>query len=390
MSWRLWRYFTRILSRRIVLMLTWPNANRATTMAVSASPARCVSVASPDVTVVKESLRFHEGRTRCISRPSPTTSSVAVDPVSEHATDPAHIPVMTAEVLDALSVTPDGVYVDCNVGEGGHTGAVLRASVNVSLLGIDLDREALEAAESHLSFAPHAVLVQGNFADVAQLASAHESTPADGVLFDLGVSSRQLDTPGRGFSFRHEAPLDMRFSTDGRTTADSIVNKYPERELEAVIREFGEEPRARAIARAIVRRRPIETTTRLAGVVAGASSRSARRRIHPATRTFQALRIAVNGEMENLKAGLEGAIRILRPGGRLVVISYHSLEDRLVKELLRREASTCICPPSTPVCICGHEPSLRLINRRVITPSAEEVKSNPRARSAKMRIAERI
>jgi 16S rRNA (cytosine1402-N4)-methyltransferase len=297
---------------------------------------------------------------------------------------------MTAEVVDALRVEPGGVYVDCSVGEGGHAEAVVRATHAVSLLGIDLDRDALKAAERRLSFSSGVELVHGNSAEVERIASEHRATPVNGVLFDLGVSSLQLDTPERGFSFRHEAPLDMRFSSDGDTTADDIVNRYPERELEAIIRQFGEEPRSRAVARAIVRRRRIETTTRLAAVVSGALNRPGRGRIHPATRTFQALRIAVNGELDNLTAGLEGAIQALRQGGRLVVISYHSLEDRLVKDLLRREASECICPPSTPVCICGHVPSIRLINRRVITPSAEEVRSNPRARSAKMRIAERL
>ena len=305
-------------------------------------------------------------------------------------TAPTHIPVMAAEVVQALRVEPGGVYVDCNVGEGGHAEAVIRATHDVSLLGIDLDRDALMVAERRLSFASSVELVHGNFAEVTRIASEHRAMPADGVLFDLGISSLQLDTPQRGFSFRHEAPLDMRFSSDGDTTADDIVNRYTERELEAIIRQYGEEPRARAIARAIVRGRRIETTTRLAAVVSGALRRSGRSRIHPATRTFQALRIAVNGELDNLRAGLGGAIEALRQGGRLVVISYHSLEDRIVKELLRREASECICPPSAPVCVCGHEPSLRLINRRVMTPSSEEVNSNPRSRSAKMRIAERL
>ena len=305
-------------------------------------------------------------------------------------TAPTHIPVMAAEVVQALRVEPGGVYVDCNVGEGGHAEAVIRATHDVSLLGIDLDRDALMVAERRLSFASSVELVHGNFAEVTRIASEHRAMPADGVLFDLGISSLQLDTPQRGFSFRHEAPLDMRFSSDGDTTADDIVNRYTERELEAIIRQYGEEPRARAIARAIVRGRRIETTTRLAAVVSGALRRSGRGRIHPATRTFQALRIAVNGELDNLRAGLGGAIEALRQGGRLVVISYHSLEDRIVKELLRREASECICPPSAPVCVCGHAPSLRLINRRVMTPSSEEVNSNPRSRSAKMRIAERL
>ena len=375
-------------------MLTWTHTDHTPTGRVVASPERCASIALPEMAPVGKRLRFRQPRPRCIRPLSPTTlisaDEATVCSVPEPVTDPTHIPVMTAEVVDALNVEPGGVYVDCSVGEGGHAEAVLRATRGVSLLGIDLDRDALKAAERRLSFSSGVKLVHGNSADVARIASEHQATPADGVLFDLGVSSLQLDTPRRGFSFRHEAPLDMRFSTGGDTTADDIVNRYPERELEGIIREFGEEPRARAVAAAIVRGRRIETTTRLAAVVSGALNRPGRSRIHPATRTFQALRIAVNGELDNLRAGLEGAIDALRPGGRLVVISYHSLEDRLVKDLLRREASDCICPPSTPVCICGHAPSLRLINRRVMTPSAEEVRSNPRARSAKMRIAERL
>ena len=375
-------------------MLTWTHTDHTLAEGVVASPERHAPVASPDMAPLGRSLRFRRGYPRCIRRLSPTppisADEATVCTVPEPMTDPIHLPVMTAEVVDALKVETGGVYLDCTVGEGGHAEAVVRAADDVSLLGIDLDRDALRTAESRLSFSSGVELVHGNSADVARIASDHGATPVNGVLFDLGTSSLQLDTPQRGFSFRHEAPLDMRFNSDGDSTADDIVNRYPERELEAIIRQFGEQPRARAVAAAIVRARRIETTTQLASVIARAMNRPGRGRIHPATRTFQALRIAVNGELDNLSAGLAGAIEVLGHGGRLVVISYHSLEDRIVKDLLRREASECICPPSTPVCICGHTPSLRLINRRVMTPSAQEVASNPRSRSAKMRIAERL
>ncbi len=303
----------------------------------------------------------------------------------------AHVPVMTSEVVAALAVKPGGIYIDCNVGDGGHAEVILRATHDVFLLGIDLDADALDAAESRLGrYAAALRLVHGNFARIASIANGNRARDASGVLFDLGVSSRQLDTPERGFSFRHEAPLDMRFDVETRTTADDIVNRYPVRELETIIRELGEEPRYRAVARAIVRNRRIETTTELANVVTRALNWPAHSRVHPATRTFQALRMAVNSELDNLEKGLFGAIETLQTGGRLVTITYHSIEDRQVKNLLRREATACICPPSAPVCVCDHRPSIRLVNRRVITPTAEEIRANPRARSAKMRIAERL
>ncbi|MCH8309551.1 MAG: 16S rRNA (cytosine(1402)-N(4))-methyltransferase RsmH [Chloroflexi bacterium] len=299
-----------------------------------------------------------------------------------------HVPVMSAEVVEGLGVASGGTFIDCNVGEGGHAEVILRAAPDVSLLGIDLDVTALDFARLRLAdFTDRLELAHSNFSEIPQIAGGRRF---DGVLFDLGVSSLQLDTADRGFSFRHEASLDMRFNPQTGLNAYDIVNRYPERELEALIRQYGEEPRSRSIARAIVRRRRITTTTELANVVKQAVHWSSRSRVHPATRTFQALRIAVNGELDNLETGLMGAIEALEPNGRLVVISYHSLEDRVVKTVMRREASTCICPPGLPMCVCKHEPTLRLINRRVMTPSKEETRSNPRARSAKMRIAQRL
>jgi 16S rRNA (cytosine1402-N4)-methyltransferase len=306
--------------------------------------------------------------------------------------DAQHTPVMVQEVLDALRVKPQGVYIDCTVGLGGHSLAMLgAASPPPRVLGIDLDANALEIARRRLeAYQDRVVLAQGSFAELEAIAGAQGFVPADGVLFDLGLSSLQVDTASRGFSFQREARLDMRFDPTQRMTAHEVVNRYSEQALADVIFQLGEEPRARRVARAIVASRPIETTTQLADVVARAVGRPRQGRIHPATRTFQAIRMEVNGELDNLERGLEQAIAVLGAGGRLAVISYHSLEDRLVKNLLRREASDCICPPGTPQCVCGHTATLRLVNRKVITPTPAEARANPRSRSARMRAAERI
>ena len=304
---------------------------------------------------------------------------------------PHHTPVMVEEVLAALQITPSGSYIDCTVGAGGHSLAILDAAPDARLLGLDLDAEAVSLSERRLErHRDRVTLVQGNFAEVDAIARKQGFDPAHGVLLDLGLSSVQVDVGGRGFSFRREARLDMRFDPTQTITAYEVVNEFPEDSLSEIISRLGEEPRARRLARAIVRSRPIETTTELAEVVARALGRGARGRTHPATRTFPAIRMAANEEPDNLKRGLEATMRILGAGGRLVVISYHSLEDRLVKSTLRREASRCICPPGTPVCMCGHTPSIKLINRRVIKPTAAEVRANPRGRSARMRVAERI
>ena len=298
---------------------------------------------------------------------------------------------MVDEVLAALNPRTGGLYIDCTMGEGGHSLAILKAVSGVRLLGIDLDAEARRVAtRSFAEYGQAAHVVAGNFADVAAIAHEHGFTQADGILFDLGLSSLQVDTGSRGFSFRREARLDMRFDPSQKITAHEVVNGYSEEALADVISHLGEEPRASRIARAIVRRRPIQTTTALAEVIARAAGRAGRRRIHPATRTFQAIRMAVNSEFDNLRLGLEQGIQVLRLAGRMVVISYHSLEDRLVKSALRREASDCVCPPGTPVCICGHSATVRLVHRRVIKPTAREVAANPRSRSARLRTAERV
>jgi len=258
------------------------------------------------------------------------------------------------------------------------------------LLGIDADPEAISIAQDKLGGYGEAVtLVNDNFAMLEDICHEYKFYPVEGILFDLGVSSLQLDTAQRGFSFQRDASLDMRFDSRQGLTAADIVNTFSEEELARIIREYGEERHSRRIARLIVHSRPITTTTELARVM-GQVLGGKRAGIHPATRTFMALRIAVNSELQNLESALNQAINLLRPGGRLVAISYHSLEDRIVKEFMRREASSCICPPGTVVCRCGHIPTLRLVAKKVIKPSTLEVKSNPRSRSAKLRIAERL
>jgi 16S rRNA (cytosine1402-N4)-methyltransferase len=295
---------------------------------------------------------------------------------------------MVREVLSDLQLRPEGSYIDCTLGEGGHTEAILNGLPQGRLLGIDLDPHALEAATERLKGQlDRATIVQGNFAELDELAGQHGFVPADGMLFDLGLSSLQLESAERGFSFRREARLDMRFDSDQETTAYEVVNGYPERSLREIVSGLGEEPRARRVAQAIVRNRPIETTTELADVVLRALGRP-RGKTHPATRTFQAVRMAVNKELDNLQRGLEKAIELLGVGGRLVVISYHSLEDRIVKNTMRCGASGCICPSGTPECVCGHTAAIRLVRRRVAKPSREEVASNRRSRSARLRVAE--
>jgi 16S rRNA (cytosine1402-N4)-methyltransferase len=302
-----------------------------------------------------------------------------------------HTPVLTEEVLRSLAVQPGGRYIDCTTGAGGHAAAILAASAPGGLLlGLDADPAALKVAEANLERFGDAVrLVESNFRELAAVARTHSFVPVHGIVFDLGISSLQLADDVRGFSFQARAPLDMRLNQDQQLTAGDIVNTYDEEDLAKVIWHFGEEPASRRIARAIVRARPIETTDRLAEVIASASPRG-RSRIHPATRTFQALRIVVNDELGALQDALGQARDILGYGGRLVVISFHSLEDRIVKQFFQEESRDCICPPETPACICGHKASLRILTRRPVTPAATEVAANPRSRSARLRAAERL
>ncbi|MEC9280304.1 MAG: 16S rRNA (cytosine(1402)-N(4))-methyltransferase RsmH, partial [Chloroflexota bacterium] len=277
--------------------------------------------------------------------------------------------------------------------EGGHSSGLLQLSTPEGrVLGIDRDPRSFDRAADRLErFGDRFTPLQGSYTQMVAIANQHGFDRVDGVLMDLGLSSRQLDTPGYGFSFQTDEPLDMRFDPNGPLSADDVVNNYSEEDLANVIFEYGEEPRSRRIARAIVRNRPVNSTGQLAFLVASAMGPSPRqgRRVHPATRTFQALRIEVNDELTNVKAGLSAAIELLAPSGRLAVISYHSLEDRIVKTFLHRESAMCICPPGFPVCVCEHVPTVNLVNRRVIKPTREEVTGNPRSRSARMRVAER-
>ena len=303
----------------------------------------------------------------------------------------AHKPVLLKEVLSALSIQPGGRYVDCTLGGGGHAMAIIQNSApGGQLLGIDADPEAIRAAAINLSrYTDSVLLVNDNFVNIDAICHHYDFYPVHGILLDLGLSSMQLYDDPRGFSFQYEAALDMRFNPKQKITAADIVNNYPEVDLAQLIRKYGEEPHSFKIARRIVQSRPVNTTTQLADIVAEAVG-GRHGRIHPATRTFQALRIAVNEELEHLEETLGKTIDLLGAGGRLVVISYHSLEDRIVKQFLQRESKDCICPPSVPVCQCKHTASFRLINKKVITPSETELDENPRSRSARMRVAERI
>lgn len=300
-----------------------------------------------------------------------------------------HIPVLYHQVLAGLRIRPGGLYIDATFGAGGHATGILEASApDGRLLGIDADPEAIAyAKEAMAAFADRLILQTGNFRDMKALATTLGFEQVDGVLMDLGLSSRQLADPDRGFAFLHDGPLDMRLDPSrGRIAAD-LVNHLPEAELADLIWRYGEERRSRRIARAIVAARPVITTGQLADLVSRALGR--REKIHPATRTFQALRIAVNDELAALDQALPLARDLLRPGGRLAVISFHSLEDRLTKNFFRQESRDCICPPEALICTCQHRASLRIINRKPLRPQPDEVARNPRSRSARLRIAER-
>jgi len=302
-----------------------------------------------------------------------------------------HVPVLFHAILDGLQVRSGGRYIDATVGGGGHAAGILAASSPAGrLLGLDRDPAAVGVARARLSsYAGRAVLVHGSFAGLAEIARAHQFVPAGGILFDLGLSSLQLADPGRGFAFMAAGPLDMRFDpTQSGPTAADLVNHLSSGELAQLLYRYGEERQARRIADAIVAARPLRSTQELAALVERVVGRHGR--IHPATQTFQALRIAVNDELAALEAALPQAVDILAPGGRLAVISFHSLEDRAVKRFLRRESLDCICPPESPVCTCGHRATLRLVTRKPVQPAADEIAANSRSRSARLRIAERV
>jgi 16S rRNA (cytosine1402-N4)-methyltransferase len=309
-----------------------------------------------------------------------------------------HLPVLAEEVLAMLAPRSGSLQIDATLGGGGHTERILEASnPDGRLLGLDADPAAIARVDARLRpvYGDRLVLRQANFRELAEVAPAAGFGAVDGALFDLGLSSFQLADTERGFGFRAGGPLDMRFDTSRGVPAAELLATLDAKELTALFRRYGEEPKAGRIARAIVEARreaPIETAEELAALVERVLPRNPRqpRRTHPATRVFQALRIAVNEELEALEAGLAAAVDLLRPGGRLVVLSYHSLEDRIVKRFFAAERRGCVCPPELPVCVCGRNPRLRLLTRRSVTPTAEEVAANPRSRSARMRAAERL
>ncbi|NJN44109.1 MAG: 16S rRNA (cytosine(1402)-N(4))-methyltransferase RsmH [Anaerolineae bacterium] len=303
-----------------------------------------------------------------------------------------HQPVLFQDIIHALQPQSAKKYLDGTVGAGGHAAGILEASQPEGrLLGLDVDPQALAIAREHLAkFGDRVTLAQASYTTIDELMRKLGWTSVEGIVLDLGLSSMQLDTPERGFAFREDAPLDMRFdpTLPGSVTAAELVNTLEERELADLIYRYGEERHSRRVARYIVNSRPIHTTGELAKVITKVIRGGDR--LHPATRTFQALRIAVNGELENVEAVLPKAVAALGSGGRLAVIAFHSLEDRLVKEYFRRESRDCICPPRQPVCVCGHKASLREITRKPIQATAEEISANPRARSARLRVVEKL
>ena len=304
---------------------------------------------------------------------------------------PIHKPVLLSQAVEALQAQPGKRYVDCTLGSGGHASAILEKILpDGQLLGIDADPEAINIAKTRLAnYTGSTIIVNDNFANLETICRENNFLPVHGILFDLGLSSTQLEISERGFSFQQDGPLDMRFSPIQELTAADIVNNFPEDKLSQIIKTYGEERYGKRIARCIIRNRPISNTLQLASVVEKAIG-SRHGKIHPATRTFMALRIAVNRELENLVKALKQTVTCLDDRGRLVVISYHSLEDRIVKQFMTRESKGCICPPDIPICQCGHMPSLKIISRKAITPSLTEIKLNPRSRSAKLRVAERL
>ena len=302
-----------------------------------------------------------------------------------------HIPVLLDETIAALKIKPDGIYVDGTAGGAGHSGEIAKRLTTGSLYALDRDPQAVAVAAERLKAYP-ATVVKSNFSEMDKVLALYGVKAADGILLDLGVSSYQLDNPQRGFSYRNDAPLDMRMSSEGTSAAD-LVNTLSADELSDIFFRFGEEKFSRRIAASIVREREknkIETTLQLADIISASVPAAARRDGHPARRCFQALRIAVNGELDVLEDALDRAFELLAPGGRLCVITFHSLEDRIVKQAFRKYCTGCTCPPELPVCVCGKKPRGRLEPRKPIEPSPEETERNPRSRSAKLRVIEKI
>jgi 16S rRNA (cytosine1402-N4)-methyltransferase len=307
------------------------------------------------------------------------------------ARNTGHIPVLVQEVVTALAVHSGRIYLDATVGGGGHGAAILEASApDGRLLGLDRDPEAARRAAERLSaYGDRVTVVHASYVDLLSVSRREGYFPMHGILFDLGFSSWQIEAAERGFAFSLEGPLDMRFDPGTEVSAADLVNDLPEHELAALLYRYGEEPRGRQIARAIVEARPIHTTVALAEVISRALG-GRRGALHPATRTFQALRIAVNQELESIERALPDALQALVSGGRLAVITFHSLEDRIVKRFLQQESRDCICPSDYPVCQCGHTRTLQLVTRKPVIPSEAEIAVNPRSRSAKLRVAEKL
>ncbi len=306
-----------------------------------------------------------------------------------------HISVLLNECLDALDIKDNGIYVDCTLGGAGHSSHILERLSNEGLLiGIDQDRDALKAAKERLKRFENVKYVHSNFYDIDNILQNLDIPKVDGILMDLGVSSYQLDEGARGFSYMKDAPLDMRMNRDNDFSAYEIVNEYSEDELYKIIRNYGEERFAKRISNCIVNRRsdkPIETTMELVDIIKAAIPAKARREgPHPAKRTFQAIRIEVNSELKILNQTIEDGVNRLKPGGRMAIITFHSLEDRIVKLKFRELNAPCTCPREFPMCICGKKPSVRLVSRKGIEPTKEEVEENPRSRSAKLRIIEKL
>lgn len=305
----------------------------------------------------------------------------------------SHKPVLLVETIDALNIKPDGIYVDGTAGGGGHSSEILkRLSPNGRLISIDQDPDAIEAVTERLKDYKNSIICKGNFSDVVSIVNGLGIESIDGIMLDIGVSSRQLDTPERGFSFHYDAPLDMRMSQSGASAYD-LVNQLSYEQLVKIISRYGEERFAKQITRAIIRERekqPIATTLQLAEIIKAAVPAAKRREGHPARQTFQALRIAVNGELDRLEEGLQGGFELLKPGGRMAVITFHSLEDRIVKRAMAKWCTGCTCPKDFPVCVCGNKPKAELALRKPAEASEKELSENPRARSARLRAVTKL
>ena len=305
--------------------------------------------------------------------------------------DIQHVPVMVPEILNYLEVTGGRRYIDCTLGEGGHTKSILEASnPGGEVLGIDADHEAIEVSKNRLEkYRERFRYINSNFKNVKKIAMKSKFLPCHGIIFDLGVSSLQLDKESRGFSFRRKAPLDMRFSINQTLTAKDVLNTFSESEISDILYQYGEERQSRKIAKLIVENRPLSYSDELSDIIKN-NIRQTNYKINPSTKTFQALRIYINEELNSLSQALEQSLEILGPGGRMAVISYHSLEDRIVKNFFKRESKYCICPPNIQECDCGHTPKLKIITKKPVSPSQSEVDANKRSRSAKLRVIERI